>query len=280
MILTALQIAGETWISGNTSQAYGLFAGAFGGAAAGIVGILSGVLGPRGKARSLVLGGMYVFFAFGFTNLVFGLLVLLGGHPFAAWYPFLLVGGVFALVVLDYNERQNSDEFYTLIKRPEMRYLRPGMRDNWINNNMYRRPPLMRPMQFAIWKNYTELISKMIAKLNQAGVPLLAGSDAVGAHGVLAGSSLHEELSLLVQAGLTPYEALQTATVNPAIYLGAEQEFGRIAEGMRADLVLLAGNPLDDIDNLRTRTGVMRRGRWFPAGELETALAQLAEERK
>ena len=85
---------------------------------------------------------------------------------------------------------------------------------------------------------------------------------------------------MLVQAGLTPYEALGTATVNPATYLGAEQEFGKVAEGYRADLVLLRHNPLDDIRHTRTRVGVMKRGRWFPASELERALARLAEERR
>ena len=102
----------------------------------------------------------------------------------------------------------------------------------------------------------------------------------MGPPGVLPGSSLHEELSLLVQAGLTPYEALRTATVNAATYLDAEQEFGKIAAGFRADLVLLSGNPLDHIDHTQTRVGVMKRGRWFSAGELETALAQLAEARR
>ena len=63
-----------------------------------------------------------------------------------------------------------------------------------------------------------------------ANVPLLAGSDATGPDGLLPGSSLHDELSLLVQAGLSPYEALRTATVNAAIYLkGDRQEFGKIA---------------------------------------------------
>ena len=184
------------------------------------------------------------------------------------------------LVVLDYNKRQNSDEFYTLIERPEMRYLSPRTRNSWINNNQYRRPPLMQPMQFAIWQTYTGLMSQLVGKLNDANVPLLAGSDATGPHGVLPGSSLHEELSLLVQAGLTPYEALRTATVNPATYLEAEQDFGTIAPGLLANLLLLTGNPLDDIDQVRTRVGVMRRGRWFPADELESVLERLAEERK
>ena len=131
-----------------------------------------------------------------------------------------------------------------------------------------------------MWQSWTRLMSRLTGELHEAHVPLLAGTDAGGPPGVLPGASLHEELSLLVQAGLSPYEALQTATVNPSIYLDAEQEFGTIAEGLRADLILLTGDPLDDIDNTRTRVGVMKRGRWFSADELETALAQLAEERK
>ena len=91
--------------------------------------------------------------------------------------------------------------------------------------------------------------------------------------------SLHEELNLLVEAGLSPYEALQTATVNPAIYMEAEQEFGRVAVGLRADLVLLNGNPLEDIGHARSPVGVMKRGRWFSASELDAALEQLAQER-
>lgn len=185
------------------------------------------------------------------------------------------------LVLLDYVKRQNSDEFDALNARDEMRYVRPAARDRWINHNQYRRlPEPILPTQFAIWQSWTRLMSRLTGELHKAGVPLLAGSDAGAPHGVFPGSSLHEELSLLVEAGLSPYEALRTATANPAIYLKAEQEFGTIAEGLRADLVLLKGNPFDDINNTRTRVGVMKRGRWFASDELETALERLAEQRK
>jgi imidazolonepropionase-like amidohydrolase len=184
------------------------------------------------------------------------------------------------LVVLDYNKRQNTDEFHALIERPGMRYLTPERRRRWIHDNEYRRPEAMRPLQLGLWRNWSGLMSRLVRQLNAADVPLLAGSDAVGPHGVLPGSSLHEELSLLVQAGLTPYEALRTATVNAAAYLDAEREFGKVAEGFRADLLLLAGNPLDDIRHTRNRVGVMRRGRWFPSSELEAALEGLAQARE
>ncbi len=184
------------------------------------------------------------------------------------------------LVVLDTNRRHQTDEFDSLIERPEMRYLRPETRRVWIHNNRFRVPPPMRPVQHAIWRSWTKLMSRLVGELHKAGVPLLAGSDAIGPPGVFPGASMHEELSLLVQAGLSPYEALKTATVNPAIYLEGERQLGKVEEGFRADLVLLESNPLEDIDHVRTRVGVMKRGRWFSADELETALEQLAEERK
>ena len=93
----------------------------------------------------------------------------------------------------------------------------------------------MTPMQFAIWHNYNGLLSRLLKKMHEANVPLLAGSDAVGRNtpGVFPGSALHEELSLFVRAGLSPYEALRTATVNPALYLEAEPEFGKVVAGFR-----------------------------------------------
>jgi imidazolonepropionase-like amidohydrolase len=183
------------------------------------------------------------------------------------------------LVAWDYNRRQASDEFHALMARPEMRFLTPAERDRWANRNPYRVPDMIEPMTRAARQRYAELLSLLVGRLHEAGVPLLAGSD-VGMVGILPGSSLHEELELLVQAGLSPYEALRTATVNPAIYLDAADEVGRVAEGLLADLVLLEGNPLDDIRHSRSRVGVMKRGRWFPADELDDALQRLADDRR
>jgi imidazolonepropionase-like amidohydrolase len=120
---------------------------------------------------------------------------------------------------------------------------------------------------------------RLTIELHKAGVPLMAGSDAGGPPGVFPGVSMHEELILLVELGLTPYEALKTATLIPAIYLEGEGEIGLVEKGCRADLVLLEANPLEDIVNVRTRVGVMKRGRWFGAEELESGLERLAEAR-
>ncbi|MFD8496634.1 amidohydrolase family protein [Amycolatopsis sp. NPDC059657] len=96
---------------------------------------------------------------------------------------------------------------------------------------------------------------RLVGELHRAGVPLLAGTDTF-----VPGHSLHDELGLLVRAGLTPLEALRAATVAPARFLGVEDRFGAIAPGMTADLVLLQANPLDDIANTRTVRAVILGG--------------------
>ncbi len=99
----------------------------------------------------------------------------------------------------------------------------------------------------------------MVKALHDAGVPLLAGTDAgidLVAPGELAG-----EVELFVQAGLTPFDALRSATSDAARFLGVEDEIGTIAVGKRADLVLLGANPLADVRALRNPVGVILRGR-------------------
>ena len=103
----------------------------------------------------------------------------------------------------------------------------------------------------------------------------MAGTDALGAPLIVPGTSLHQELQLLAESGLTPYEALRTATVNAAVLLGQEKDFGTITVGKRADLVLVDRNPLQDLIAVRQPVGVMVRGRWFSRDELQRMLAPL-----
>ena len=118
-----------------------------------------------------------------------------------------------------------------------------------------------------------------VRAMHKAGVPLLAGTDAGGSMNVrvFPGFSLADELELLVACGLTPADALRTATLNPALYLGEEKAAGRVATDMRADLVLLDADPLAAIGNVRKIAGVMANGRWFPRSELDKMLAGVAE---
>lgn len=121
-------------------------------------------------------------------------------------------------------------------------------------------------------KRYVDLRNKMVNALWRAGVPLMAGSDTPEWF-LVAGFTLHDELAAFVDAGLTPFAALQTATVNPATYLGVEARQGTIEAGKTADLVLLDKNPLDDIRHTRSISGVLKAGTWHD----KKALGQLLD---
>ncbi len=113
----------------------------------------------------------------------------------------------------------------------------------------------------------------IIARLHRAGVPLLAGTDAPPGVGIVPGMSLHRELGRFVAAGLSPLEALQTATINPARFLEKTGELGSIEAGKTADLVLLDANPLDDIANTTKIAAVVANGRLFTRADLDRILA-------
>ncbi len=104
--------------------------------------------------------------------------------------------------------------------------------------------------------------------MHGAGVPIAAGTDTpIGF--AAPGYSLHTELEMLVRAGLSPIEALRSATLRPAEFFGLEGEMGTIEPGLLADLVLLAENPLEDIGNTRSVQAVVTRGRLLDRTELD-----------
>lgn len=110
----------------------------------------------------------------------------------------------------------------------------------------------------------------LVGALHDAYVPILLGTDS-GIDVVDPGTSLHEELLELTAAGLTPYEALAAGTVVAAEFLGEQDEFGAVREGLRADLLLLERNPLEDVTAAATPVGVMLNGDWYSAAELGAA---------
>lgn len=120
-----------------------------------------------------------------------------------------------------------------------------------------------------LWKKRLEAVRRM----NEAGVPFMAGSD-VGNPYIFPGFTLHDELALLVDAGLTPMKALQAATRNPALFLGLSDSLGTVEEGKIADLVLLGANPLKDIRNTQQIRAVVVNGRYLDRAEVDKLLAQ------
>jgi imidazolonepropionase-like amidohydrolase len=110
--------------------------------------------------------------------------------------------------------------------------------------------------------------------MGRAGVPILAGTDVLNPY-CLPGFSLHDELALLVQAGLTPAAALRAATINPAVFLGRERDLGAIAKGKLADLVLLEASPLQNITNTTRINAVVVNGRLLERKALDNMLNQV-----
>jgi imidazolonepropionase-like amidohydrolase len=120
---------------------------------------------------------------------------------------------------------------------------------------------------------------KIVGVMHRTGIRLLAGADAPGPYTV-PGFSLHEELETLVQAGLSPIEALRTATLNPAMFFGKEKEWGTVEKGKVADLVLLDANPLEAISNTQKIFAVIVNGKLLQRSDLDNLLRQVEEQAK
>lgn len=131
-----------------------------------------------------------------------------------------------------------------------------------------RKDPLERREEY--WqRNLT-----MVGALHRAGVPLMAGTDAAPGVYIVPGFSLHDELAEFVAAGLSPMDALQTATSNPARFLG-RTDIGTVAPGALADLVLLSADPVADIHNTTNIVAVVTDGRLFDRAGLDQLLRQV-----
>jgi imidazolonepropionase-like amidohydrolase len=129
-------------------------------------------------------------------------------------------------------------------------------------------------------KRFVEKELEVVRAMHRAGVQFLAGTDTPPGVYIFPGFSLHEELQRFVAAGFTPLEALQTATLNPAKFLGMDDRLGTIEKGKFADLVLLDANPLEDIRNTQKIAGVVVNGRYFSRVDLDQMLAGVEEAAK
>jgi imidazolonepropionase-like amidohydrolase len=126
-------------------------------------------------------------------------------------------------------------------------------------------------------KEFVEKELVVVNAMHRAGIPFLAGTDTPPGVYIFPGFSLHAELQRFVAAGFTPMEALQTATLNPAKFLGMEDRLGTVERGKVADLVLLDANPLDDIRNTQKIAAVIVNGRYLSRAELDKVLKGVEE---
>lgn len=146
----------------------------------------------------------------------------------------------------------------TLLNDPRMQYVGRGIRNGWD----YKKDLRFRnwtPATFKAFQQDFDAKLRIVKYLKDAGIPLLAGTDFPNPF-CYPGFSLHEELRWLVKAGLTPAEALQTATINPARYFGIDQQMGAVSEGRTASMIILEANPLLDIANTQKIETVILRG--------------------
>ncbi|HEU4797103.1 MAG TPA: amidohydrolase family protein [Pyrinomonadaceae bacterium] len=162
------------------------------------------------------------------------------------------------------------------LKWPEMQYIPAKMRENFAKQ---KQSTVNNPAPASERQRYLELRNKVLMALHAAGAKLLVGPDSPQFF-LVPGFATHRELESFVQAGLSPYQALEAATRNPAEYFAetmkASRDFGTVEVGLRADLLLLDANPLQSVANLSKRAGVMVRGRWLPESELRKMLENIA----
>jgi imidazolonepropionase-like amidohydrolase len=148
---------------------------------------------------------------------------------------------------------------------PNLRYVAVSLRGDLQKNQL-------SPEDAEVMRRLYPVLFKAVKQMHRQGVMFLAGTDIAGPR--IPGFSLHDELSLLVEAGLTPLQALQTATLNPAMVLKRVSEYGSVEEGKIADLVLLDANPLKNIENTRGISAVILKGRLLRRDRLNMLLRE------
>ena len=176
----------------------------------------------------------------------------------------------------------NAETGEALRKRlTETRYLPRTMIDEWVRSKNGRlRPPNDTPSGVGAFGQtgvrVMELRRKIFRALKAAHAPIALGTDSPQMFSV-PGFSTHRELKLMVdELGYSPYEAIESGTRKVAEYFGTPAETGTIAQGKRADMILLEANPLTSIANTERRAGVIANGRWFPEREIQQRLEEIA----
>ena len=154
-----------------------------------------------------------------------------------------------------------------------LQYMHTLFQDKWLNANSYNRNT--NPEFVAYLDQIVDFNTRLVKAFNKAGVPIVAGTDALNP-GVVPGFSLHDEIELLVKAGLTAEEALTSATRLPSIWLGIDSEVGTIEVGKYADLLLLDANPIENIKNTREISGVFVNGQWLNRSTIDEMLSDLS----
>ncbi|QPC97907.1 amidohydrolase family protein [Qipengyuania soli] len=180
----------------------------------------------------------------------------------------MVAAGVAATPTLavDFGFLQTASEKEARLQRPSSRFSSEKMRANW-REDRWMKELGWDDITIARLAAFLAGTQRIAAILYEEGVLILAGTD-TGNPFMVHGYSIHEELEELRDAGLGNLGAIRAATINPAKFLGEEGQWGEVRLGARADLVLLAANPLDDVSNYYRIDGVVARGHWLDASEI------------
>jgi hypothetical protein len=160
------------------------------------------------------------------------------------------------------------------LARPEAKFVPLGWRLDWLREDYIKKSGSL--------ERRTAFEARLAKRLSDAGIGLLAGTDAPTIPGMVPGYSLHDAVERLFDAGLTRFQALSTATRIPGEYIATTlhegQRFGEVKPGYRADLVLTKSSPLNDLGTLRYPEGVMANGKWYSAADLSLMMDQVADD--
>jgi len=168
----------------------------------------------------------------------------------------------------------SPEDAKALAQANEMQYMPASTIESWVDSKQN----LINNEGYSAgqWEKFKAIRQKLIYELHHRGHGLLLGSDAPQVFNV-PGFSIHHELQGMLDAGLTPLEAIQIGTINSAKYFGMEGEFGEVIPGASADLILLNANPLEDLQALQNKSGVMVRGQWLSQEEINRRLSEIAK---
>ncbi|MCP4205117.1 MAG: amidohydrolase family protein [bacterium] len=180
------------------------------------------------------------------------------------------------VVVQDvFTKTANDETFAQQLASPLLSYFPASLRSAWENDNPNRGTGAPLSVFQKVLDSHVAAVGEM--KRLAATDRLLVGTDGGGPDLVLLGFSIHDEMALLVRAGLSPREVIRAATYSPAVFLGLEDVSGSVETGKQADLLLIDANPLKKISRLKRSAGTMVRGTWLGAAELQARLDELAE---
>lgn len=157
-------------------------------------------------------------------------------------------------------------------KAPEMKYLPGPLIQQWVNTKSQLERAGMLDKEFVA--PYLAFRRKLFLELHRSGVPMIMSSDSPQVFNV-PGFSIHHEIKLMSEAGMSNYEILKSGAVEPAKYMNQEQEWGMIKEGMAADFVLVEKNPLEHLETMQKPLGIVIRGRYYDRERLEAELKKI-----